>query len=141
MYVPQLRLPLAFCLILLAGTGSAAADWDPWEDLSPAEIPGPQAETNPFRLLGAMAIRAYQRTAGPLLPGRCTFHPSCSRFALKAICARGLLNGTIMGADRIMRCHGFAVLGGYRSRATDGRLEDPLCLHPSPLPCLAFIGL
>ena len=38
----------------------------------------------------------------------CNFTPSCSRFTMEAIQKGGLLKGTLLGADRLMRCHWFS---------------------------------
>ncbi len=70
------------------------------------------------------ALHFYQAVLSPALGVSCAFAPSCSGFAAAGIAQRGLVAGTWLGADRISRCHGFAILGGYRERA-DGRFEDP----------------
>jgi putative membrane protein insertion efficiency factor len=134
-------------LVLLTVVPEArAASWDPWSPalaksgIPPAE-PRIGIRINPARLAGNLAIRAYQLLASPLLPGRCAFYPSCSGYTLAAISSRGLVNGTILGAERVMRCHGFAILGGYRFRPEDGLLEDSLAIKPTPLPWLSSFGL
>lgn len=99
-------------------------------------------EPNPAKLAGLLAIRAYQVTGGAGLTGgtRCQFSPSCSRFTFGAIASFGLLNGSIMGADRISRCHGFAELGGYDLEPTRDRLLDPIEIHAPPFPFLSPLG-
>jgi len=50
------------------------------------------------------AIRYYQ--ALPALGGRpCRFVPSCSEYCYQAICDHGILQGSLMGVRRILRCH------------------------------------
>jgi len=71
---------------------------------------------------------------------RCQFSPSCSRFTFGAIASFGLLNGSIMGADRISRCHGFAELGGYAEDRVLDRLLDPVESHAPPFPFLSPLG-
>lgn len=135
---------LASASPLRAGTGA------PW-DLSPAdralgESPGAEAarvlaeETNPARLVGLLAIRLYQVTLGRIFSPRCQFHPSCSRYAFRAVASRGLVNGTVMAGERLLRCHRFAVLYSYPSHLPEGLLSDPPGGKPSPLPPLTWLG-
>jgi putative membrane protein insertion efficiency factor len=58
----------------------------------------------------------------------CNFTPSCSRFTMEAIQKGGLLKGTLLGADRLMRCHWFArkQYGGRNGIGHD-RKSDKLC--------------
>jgi uncharacterized protein len=66
--------------------------------------PGPAADA----VVGL--IRAYQRTASPLLhvllgPGcGCRFYPSCSHFAAEAVRMHGALRGGLLAARRLMKC-------------------------------------
>jgi putative membrane protein insertion efficiency factor len=53
-------------------------------------------------LLGAVAL--YRVTLGPMLAGRCRFHPSCSAYAAEAIRTHGALGGGAMAGWRILRC-------------------------------------
>jgi hypothetical protein len=49
-------------------------------------------------------IRFYQ--ALPSIFGRsCRFVPTCSEYCYQAICDRGILQGSLMGVGRILRCH------------------------------------
>lgn len=142
--------------LLLAALFSAApamaddAPWNAWDSAPAAGTGGfsPEwlndriaGETNSARLAGLVLIRFYQVVISPGLASRCPFHPSCSRYAFGAIADRGLVNGTIMGAERILRCNGRSHLGGYPDRDTDGRLEDPFGDKPSPIPLLSALGL
>ncbi|MBL8026911.1 MAG: membrane protein insertion efficiency factor YidD [Fibrobacteres bacterium] len=36
----------------------------------------------------------------------CSFHPSCSHYAKTAIKSKGIIKGTLMSADRLIRCNG-----------------------------------
>ena len=55
-------------------------------------------------------IRAYQRTASPLLPAflgpacGCRFHPTCSHYAAEAVATHGVLRGGWLAARRILKC-------------------------------------
>jgi putative membrane protein insertion efficiency factor len=58
----------------------------------------------PVRALLIAAIRAYRVTLGPVLGGRCRFHPSCSAYAEAAIRELGWVRGTVLAAWRVLRC-------------------------------------
>ena len=55
----------------------------------------------------AFLIRLYQRFVSPLLGPRCRFYPSCSCYAHTAIERFGVLQGSYLGARRLLRCHPF----------------------------------
>jgi putative membrane protein insertion efficiency factor len=64
-----------------------------------------------MKLFGVAMIRLY-RLAFFWLPSSCRFEPSCSRYTEQAIQKYGLLRGSMMGAQRIGRCHPWNP-GGY----------------------------
>lgn len=39
---------------------------------------------------------------------KCAFHPSCSDYSVKTIGKQGLVKGTIMAFDRLIRCNGLS---------------------------------
>jgi putative membrane protein insertion efficiency factor len=54
-----------------------------------------------------LGIRAYQATLSPLLGQlgvRCRFKPSCSRYAAVVIARDGIVRGSWLAAQRIVRC-------------------------------------
>jgi uncharacterized protein len=53
-------------------------------------------------LLGLIGL--YRVSLGPLLQGRCRFHPSCSAYALEAIRTHGAFRGGILAVWRVLRC-------------------------------------
>jgi len=67
------------------------------------------ATNNPLRRLPSLVViggvRLYQITLGPLLGGRCRFHPSCSNYAIQAVEKYGAVSGMWRGFCRICRCH------------------------------------
>ncbi len=67
--------------------------------------------TPPARLL-AVALRLYQWTVRPLIPGCCRFEPGCSDYALQALREHGAARGSALAAWRVLRCHPFCD-GGY----------------------------
>ena len=58
----------------------------------------------PVRALLIGLIRLYRVLLGPLLGGRCRFHPSCSAYAEEAIRIHGAAKGSALAAWRIARC-------------------------------------
>jgi uncharacterized protein len=57
-------------------------------------------------------VYAYRRLVSPLLPARCKYHPSCSRYAIDAVREVGILRGSVLAAWRLARCNPWSN-GGY----------------------------
>jgi hypothetical protein len=57
-------------------------------------------------------IRLYQHTLGRILPDACRFRPTCSNYAIEAVCKHGPLKGGWLGFRRVLRCHPWNP-GGY----------------------------
>ena len=68
-------------------------------------------------------IRFYQMYISDLRYGRCRFEPSCSQYALEVVEDRGVLVGSALAADRLIRCNASA-WKNY-PRGSTGRLSDP----------------
>ncbi len=83
-------------------------------------------------LISPIALWQRFSYSTPLLA--CQFYPSCSNYAAQSISEKGVLKGTIMAADRIVRCNpaayhyhvGDNLKSVSRQEAfhTDGRLVD-----------------
>lgn len=56
------------------------------------------------RLLIAL-IRAYQYLLSPWLGNCCRFHPTCSHYACQALEKYGVLRGSWLAFNRLLRCH------------------------------------
>jgi putative membrane protein insertion efficiency factor len=56
-------------------------------------------------LLGVITL--YRLTLSGWLGGQCRFHPTCSRYAEEAIRTHGALKGSILAAERVLRCNPF----------------------------------
>jgi len=138
---------LGFLTCLVVGTalwpmaGNAKdPDWDTWDKPARAasESGAEEPQTNAPKLFGALGIGVYRILISPAVPSACPFRPTCSRYTMAAIGRHGLLNGVIMGTDRLTRCHSFAFLGDYVHEG-DGPLQDPP--DRAPLPFLSGLGL
>lgn len=62
----------------------------------------------PFTVL----IGLYKMLVSPLLPPACRYYPTCSDYARGAIKTHGALQGTVLAASRLFRCHPLSE-GGY----------------------------
>ena len=50
-------------------------------------------------------IRGYRYLLSPLLGNHCRFYPSCSSYAITAVERVGPLQGGLLSARRLCRCH------------------------------------
>lgn len=60
------------------------------------------------RRVATAPIVAYQRLISPLLPRRCRYEPTCSRYAIEAIGEFGILKGLVLAGWRVLRCNPFS---------------------------------
>ncbi len=72
-------------------------------------------------------IRFYARFISRLLPPRCKYHPSCSRYAVQAVERFGILRGLVLAVWRVLRCNPWSH-GGYDPP------EDQTLFHPRTAP-------
>lgn len=61
-----------------------------------------------LHLMATGLIKLYQVILSSQDVPTCNFTPSCSRFTMDAIRRGGFIRGTLLGADRLMRCHWFS---------------------------------
>jgi len=64
------------------------------------------------RRVAVAPVLAYQRLISPLLPRRCKYEPTCSRYAAEAIREFGVVRGAILASWRLLRCNPWSH-GGY----------------------------
>lgn len=81
-----------------------------------------------------MLVRGYRRYVSPLLPRRCRFHPTCSRYALDALATHGSWRGGLLAARRLLRCHPFHP-GGFDPVPVLGATEAPSTARRERLAC------
>jgi putative membrane protein insertion efficiency factor len=74
--------------------------------------PTPSAFARTARAVVTAPIVVYQKAISPALPRRCRYEPTCSRYALDAIRAYGILRGVVLAAWRVLRCNPWSD-GGY----------------------------
>ena len=51
------------------------------------------------------AVRVYQHTLSPLLPGSCRYTPSCSHYGVEALRKHGAWRGGKLTLKRFLSCH------------------------------------
>ena len=82
-------------------------------------------EISPIGFVAGGLLTIYQKTISSQDRSVCNFNPSCSRFAREAISQVGMLRGSLMAADRILRCHPYS-LHYYHKNPDSRRVLDPV---------------
>jgi putative component of membrane protein insertase Oxa1/YidC/SpoIIIJ protein YidD len=128
-----MKMLLAFCLAFSFHPGfaqlSAADDsliaattfYHP-QDFSYYQGPGNSSEMmqtrrrgvleayNPVALLFKGSMWTYQHVISPQLSSPCPYQISCSNFAKACISEYGIVKGTALAADRLMRCNRISLM-------------------------------
>ena len=76
-------------------------------------------------------ILLYQRVISPVLPRRCKYEPTCSRYAVQAIRRFGILRGLVLAGWRLLRCNPFSH-GGFDPVEAQRLFRSPSAGEPSP---------
>lgn len=72
---------------------------------------------NPIGFALICVVKLYQWFLSPLKnalfgeAGRCRFSPSCSAYAVEALCKHGALRGSWLALRRLLRCHPWGDFG------------------------------
>lgn len=88
----------------------------------------PPKETNSALIVFKTTIKLYQKIVSPAQGDVCNFSPSCSHFASDAIGKYGIFWGTLMSADRLLRCNPSAInyYDTFYSGIKDNKVYDPV---------------
>ena len=88
----------------------------------------PPKQTNPVKIIINTGITLHQKIISPSQGDVCNFSPSCSRFGKKAIEKHGPIWGSLMAADRLMRCNPWAYqhFDTYYSGIKNQKIYDPI---------------
>ncbi|MEE9166712.1 MAG: membrane protein insertion efficiency factor YidD [Candidatus Neomarinimicrobiota bacterium] len=124
------------------------------QDIYPADTLVSSNEVSMIGKAFVLPISLWQRFSYNVPFIQCQYYPSCSNYAAGSISEHGVLLGTALASDRIVRCNPFA--HHYHLRETpgefhpDGRIVDPVPALPfaaenngnkSPLLASAFSTL
>jgi len=85
-------------------------------------------ETNPTKIVVSTGFRLYQTLISPSQGEVCNFAPSCSHFAKESIEEYGILWGSLMASDRLLRCNPWAVgsFDTYYEGIKEYKIHDPI---------------
>ena len=64
-----------------------------------------------LRGLALLPLHLYRSVISPLLPPRCRYYPTCSRYAVDAVREYGLMRGFVLAGWRVLRCNPFSAGG------------------------------
>lgn len=78
----------------------------------PPRAPFARTASRLARSLLTAPVVVYQRLISPVLPRRCKYEPTCSRYAIDAIGSYGILRGVVLAVWRVLRCNPWSD-GGY----------------------------
>lgn len=89
-----------------------------------------------IKKIGIIPIAGFQRISYNLHSMDCQFYPSCSNYGAQAINEFGIIRGSFIASDRIVRCNPAALeyhlKSGEKINKENLQLIDPLIL-PEPL--------
>lgn len=75
------------------------------QDIYPADSLLSSSKVFILRKIGILPIAGWQRLSYRSDALNCQYYPSCSNYAAHAIAEKGLILGSFMATDRIMRCN------------------------------------
>ena len=85
--------------------------WSYYLDHRPtAEVENPRSDDRQEYIkeqgsLGSFFIQVYRDYLSPIDGSRCPYAPTCSRYGQESFQRHGYLKGSLMTADRLIRCH------------------------------------
>ena len=59
-----------------------------------------------------LVIKIYKYFISPHFPLNCRYLPTCSEYFIDSLKIHGILKGSFLGINRILRCHPIKILGG-----------------------------
>ncbi len=126
----------ALILLFIPALAFAQSDWTKWKASKPSykisfsknrETERSDGSFGEDVLIGTRKVYAF--FISDLDGDNCPFYPSCSHFFIRAVKATGLIQGSLMFADRFTRdTNIFKDLAQYPAKVK-GRLYDPIFLY------------
>lgn len=88
----------------------------------------PPRQTDPVKIVTSTGFKLYKTLISPSQGDVCNFSPSCSQFARQAIEKYGIIFGSMMASDRLLRCNPWAYqyYDEYYNEIRDHKLYDPI---------------
>jgi len=88
----------------------------------------PPHETDPMKIVTSTGFKLYQTLVSPSQGDVCNFSPSCSHFAKRSIENYGIIWGSLMASDRLLRCNPWAYqsFDKHYLEIKDHKFYDPI---------------
>jgi putative membrane protein insertion efficiency factor len=85
-------------------------------------------QTNPVKIITTTTFNLYRTLISPSQGDVCNFSPSCSHFATESIEEHGVLWGSLMATDRLLRCNPWAYesFNTYYTGIKNRKIHDPI---------------
>lgn len=106
-------------LMFFGASGAAGVDDAPWEfnllrnyESIPVKRHPVLRETSTLKTLVSFTYGIWVKYITPYDGNKCAFHPTCATYVKQAIERHGFIKGTVMGSERLQRCHCWT-LGSY----------------------------
>jgi len=119
-------------LLILVALPLSAADMTPLDSLYDSD------SLNMCQKVLLKPIQIWQRFSYGQPSLNCQFERSCSNYMVQAIREKGVIKGSVIGTDRIIRCNpaarGYHLKHAHARIQYDGRLVDPLTYLPAQQP-------
>lgn len=99
----------------------------------PADTLLTSSDVSLIKKIGILPIAGFQRISYNIHSMNCQFHPSCSNYGAEAIKQFGVIRGSFVAADRVVRCNPIALEYHLQSGGEINR-ENLLLIDPIILP-------
>ena len=88
----------------------------------------PPHQTDPVKIVTSTGFKLYKTLISPSQGDVCNFSPSCSQYARQSIEKYGIIFGSMMASDRLLRCNPWAYqyYDEYYSEIRGYKLYDPI---------------
>lgn len=85
-------------------------------------------QTDPVKIVASTGLVFYKTFVSPSQGDVCNFSPSCSQFARQSIENYGIIWGSLMASDRLLRCNPWAYQSfeEHYPEVRDHKLYDPI---------------
>lgn len=85
-----------------------------------------ELESSVIKIVFLDAIKIFQKYISPMDGPRCRFTPTCSLYGYRAINNHGPFLGTMLTADRLIRCNPWGAHPPFYTPLPNGLYRDPI---------------